>query len=251
MHRLVKVHGRNARENVDRLEFSCDGGGVLGRQLRAVRPVDLIPVVLLGIVAGGHIDARLAPVVPHGEAQLRRGTQRLEDPHPDPVGGAHLRGGAGEHRAVHTAVHADGDASLLGVLPLGGDDLGEALRRPPDDVYVHLVQSHLHGAPQPCGAEFQRSVEPALDLLLVPGDALQLRPLVLVQRAAVQPTLILLPILQHIQISFQACSSVSSSVTGSDSISSFASSSRESGTYRLAPYPEKPLMTFPTPPSRS
>ena len=65
-----------------------DGVGVLGRQLGAVGPVDLIAVVLLGVVAGGDVDARLTAVLPHGEAQLRRGPQGLEDAHMDAVGGA-------------------------------------------------------------------------------------------------------------------------------------------------------------------
>ena len=199
LHRVVKGHALHAGEDVDLLQTGGDGGGVLGRQLRAVGPVDLVAVVFLGVMAGGDVDARLAAVVPHGEAQLRRGAQGLENTHADAIGGADLRRGTGEGHAVHAAVHADGHTFLFGLIALGGDNVGKALGGPADDVYVHLVQTHLHGAPQSGGTEFQRAVEPALDLLLVPGDGLQFGLFVGVQRVAGQPTLVFPLIVQHIQ----------------------------------------------------
>src|SRR5699024_8411245 len=130
-----------------------------------VGPVDLVAVVLLGVVAGGDVDARLAAVVPHGEAQLRGGAQGVKNAHVDAVGGADLGGGPGEGHAVVAAVHADGHASALRLLALGGDDVGEGLGGVSDDIDVHMVQPHGHGAPQAGGAELQRAVKPALDLL--------------------------------------------------------------------------------------
>ena len=76
---FVKVHRRDAGEDVDVLELPGDGRGVLGRQLRAVRPVDLVAVVLLGIVRRGDVDARLAAVFAHGERELRRRAQGLKE----------------------------------------------------------------------------------------------------------------------------------------------------------------------------
>ncbi len=170
---------------------------MLGGQLGAVGPVDLVAVIFFGVVAGGDVDACLTAVVPHGEAQLRRGAQGLENAHMNAVGGADLRGGVGKLRAVMAAVHADGHALVHGGLPLGADDVGKALGGPADDVDVHLVQTHLHGAPQAGGAELQRAVEPALDLLVVAADGGQLRPLVLGDGVAMEPFLVFCLVVDH------------------------------------------------------
>ena len=143
-------------------------------------------------MAGGDVDARLAVVLPHGEAQLRRGAQGLKDLHLDAVGGADLRGGPGKLHGVVAAVHADGDAPLLPLLTLGADNVGKALGGPADDVDVHIVEAHIHGAPQSGGAELQRPVEPALDLLGVVFDGLQLGLLLRGQSGAGQPLLVFL-----------------------------------------------------------
>ena len=194
---LVKGHGLHAGENVDLLQLPGDGVGVLGGQLRAVGPVDLVAVILLGVVAGGDVDARLAAVVPHGEAQLRGGAQGLENAHMDAVGGADLRRGVGKLHTVVAAVHADGHALVHSGLPLGTDDVGEALGGPADDIDVHLMQAHLHGAPQAGGAELQGAVEPALDLLVIAGDGGQLRPLLLGDGVTVEPFLIFCFVVNH------------------------------------------------------
>ena len=47
-------------------------------------------------MAGGDVDAGLAVVLAHGEAQLGGGTQALKQAHVDAVGGADLSGGTGE-----------------------------------------------------------------------------------------------------------------------------------------------------------
>ena len=189
---LLEVHALHAGEDVDLLQLGGDGVGVLGRQLGAVGPVDLIAVVLLGVVAGGDVDARLTAVVADGEAQLRRGAQGFKNADVDAVAGTDLGGGVGEQHVVVAAVHADGHALLFGGLALGGDDVGEALSGPADDVDVHLVQAHLHGAPQTGGAELQRTVEAVLDLLFVAGDALQLRVLGGGEGVAAEPALVFL-----------------------------------------------------------
>ena len=96
LHRLLEVHALHAGEDVDLFQLGGDGVGVLGRQLGAVGPVDLIAVVLLGVVAGGDVDARLTAVVADGEAQLRRGPQGFKNADVDAVAGTDLGGGAGE-----------------------------------------------------------------------------------------------------------------------------------------------------------
>ena len=208
-HGLVEVHASHAVEDVDALQRLGDGVGVVGGQLGAVGPVDLVAVVLLGVVAGGDVDAGLAAVVADGEAQLRGGAQALKEAHVDAVGGADLGGGPGEVHGVVAAVHADGHAAAFGLLALGADHLGEALGGPADDVHVHLVQAHLHGAPQSGGAELQRPVEPALDLLLVARDGPELLTLGLGDGAACEPLLIFLTVI-HASSSSSILFSVSS-----------------------------------------
>ena len=197
LHRFVKGHALDTGENVDLLQLRGDGGGVMGRQLRAVLPIDLVAVILLGVVAGGDVDARLTAILPHGKAQLRRGPQGLEDPHMDAVGGAYLRRGPGKFHGMVAAVHADGHAAPLRVPALGADDIGKPLGGPADDVHVHLVQPHLHGAPQSGGTELQRTVKPALDLLFISGDGFQLLHLIGRQCAAVQPLFVLTHVIHH------------------------------------------------------
>ena len=192
LHRLVEVHAPDAIEDVDLFQSSGDGVGVVRGQLGAVLPVDLVAIVLLRIVAGGDVDARLAAVLPHGEAQLRRGAEGLEDPHMDTVGGADLRRRPGELHGVVPAVHTDSHAPALALLALGADDLGKALGGPADHMDVHVVQAHGHDAPQAGGAELQRAVEPALNLLGVISDALQLRTLRVGQGRTRQPLFIFL-----------------------------------------------------------
>ena len=197
LYRFVKVHTLYAGENVDLLQLRCNGGGMVGRQLRAVLPIDLVAVILLGVVAGGDVDARLTAILPHGKAQLRRGPQGLEDPHMDAVGGAYLRGGAGKFHGMVAAVHADGHAAPLRVPALGADNIGKTLGGPADDVHVHLVQPHLHGAPQSGGTELQRTVKPALDLLFISGDGFQFLYLISRQCAAVQPLFVFTHVIPH------------------------------------------------------
>lgn len=57
-----------------------------------------------------------------------------------------------------------GDAALLGLLALGGDDIGKALGRMAHDIGVHVMKPHLHGAAQSGSAEFQRAVETGFNL---------------------------------------------------------------------------------------
>ena len=192
LHGVVIGHGFDVPEDVQLLQPLCDGVGVMGGQLGAVLPVDLVAVVLLGVVAGGDVDARLAVILPHGEAQLRRGPQGLEDADVNAVGGADLCGGPGELHRVVAAVHADGHAPVLPLRPFGADDVGKTLGGPADDVDVHVVEAHVHGAPQSGGAKLQRPVEPAFDLLGVVFDGLQLGLFRLRQGGACQPLLVFL-----------------------------------------------------------
>ena len=88
------------------------------------------------------------------------------------------------------AVVADGHALGRSLGALGQNDLGKGLGGVADDVAVHLVQTHAHGAPQAGGAKFQGGEEAALDLLFVAADGLQLRLLGGVQSGGSEPLFI-------------------------------------------------------------
>ena len=199
---LVVGHDLHAGEDIDLLQLPGDGVGVLRRQLGPILPVDLIAVVLLWIVAGGDVDARLTAVVAYGEAQLRSGAQRLEDAHLDSRGGADLSGGPGKLHTVEAAVHADGHALLPGFLSLCADDVGKALGGVAHHVEVHMVQPHGHGAAKAGGAELQRAIEPALNLLGIVLDGFQLGVLFGGQHITAQPFLIFLQIVHENHSSF-------------------------------------------------
>ena len=84
-----------------------------------------------------------------------------------------------------------GFADVIAAEGQEGKDRGVALGGPADDVDVHLVQAHAHGAPQAGGAELQGTVEPGLDLLGIALDGLQLRVLLGGQGGACKPLFVL------------------------------------------------------------
>ena len=138
-------------------------------------------------MAGGDIDAGDAAVFPDGEGELRGGAQGFEDANGDAVARHDAGGLPGKLVGVVAAVEADGHALPGALRSLGQDDLGKGLGGVADDVDVHLVQAHAHGAPQPGGAELQRGKKAAFDLLFISGDGLELGLLGLAEGGAVQP----------------------------------------------------------------
>ena len=124
---------------------------MLGGQLGTVLPVDLVAVVLLGVVTGGDVDTGDAAVLPHREGQLRGGTQGLEQAHGDAVARHDTGGLPGKDVGVVAAVEADGHPPGGGLGPLLQDDLGKGLGGVADDMDIHPVQPHPHGAPQARG----------------------------------------------------------------------------------------------------
>ena len=87
------------------------------------------------------------------------------------VGGQHAGSGLGEYIGVDAAVVGDGNtlAAALGFHPVG-----KALGGLTDHINIHPVGTGTQYATKACGAEFQSNGETVLDLLVVPGDFLQL-----------------------------------------------------------------------------
>ena len=158
-------------QNVGLLDLVVDHpGGVVGH-LAAIGAVGLVAVVLGGVVGGGDHNARVGVVVPGGKGQGGHRHQHAIDPHPDAVGGQHTGGLPGEHVGIDPAVIGDGHQLAA---PLGLDPVGQALGGLTHGVNIHAVAACAQHTPQSAGAEFQRDGKPLLDLVLVPGDALQL-----------------------------------------------------------------------------
>ena len=171
---LVVVSQMNGVENVQLVHFGGNGAGMVGRQLCAVLPIDLIAVVLLGVVGGGDIDAGNGMILPYGKTQLGSGAQGVKKPHLDAVSGHDAGGLPGKLLRVVAAVEAHHDAAVHSLLPLGLDDLGKGLSGVTDDVDIHPVQADGHSAAQTGGTELQRAEEPALDLFGIICDGSKL-----------------------------------------------------------------------------
>ena len=138
---------------------------VVGRgNLRAVGPVGLVAVVLLGVVRRRDDHARMALQLADGETQLGRRTQRVEKVNPEAVRGENVGHALGEHPRIVAAVVRHGHPHLLageGALQV----VRKSLRGSAHRIDVHAVRPHAHDAAQAARTELQVLVE-ALDELL-------------------------------------------------------------------------------------
>ena len=187
---LIEVHGLNAGENIGRGHFLRDNVGLSRGQLCAVLPVDLVAVVFLRIVRCGDIDACDAAVVTDCEGQLRGRAQFIEQQRLDAVCGEDAGGLLGELGREMAGVVSDGDAALHGLRAVRNDELCKALGGLTDGKAVHAVEADAQNAAQAGGAERQRRIEAALDLLVIICNRLQLRVFLCAQCAALQPVLV-------------------------------------------------------------
>ena len=83
---------------------------MLRRKLSAVRPIDLIAVIFLGVVRGGYVKSRGRAVVANGKAKLGSRPQRVKNAHMDAVCSHNAGGFPGKQLAVVAAVEANGYA---------------------------------------------------------------------------------------------------------------------------------------------
>ena len=126
--------------------------------LRAVGPVGLVAIVLLGVVRGGDDHARMAFQLADGEAQFRGRPERVEQKNLESVRGENIGHALGEHPRIVAAVVRHGDAH-----PLAREVLfqvvGKPLRGSPHRVDVHAVGPYAHNAAQTARTEFEVLVE--------------------------------------------------------------------------------------------
>ena len=139
----------------------------LQRDLAAVRAVDLVAVVLSGVVAGRHADARAAAEVPHRPRKRRGRLKPGVHAGGNAVRGQHAGGLAGEQRTVMAAVVGDGYL-------FGQAGRIEVVRQPlrclAHGVEVHPVRARADHAAQAAGAEFQIAVKAVRDGVAVARD---------------------------------------------------------------------------------
>ena len=153
LHFLDALDGLDVGDDVDIV--GCD-------DLRAVAPVGLVAVVLLGVVAGRDVYATLAAEMADGIGQLGGGAEVLEEVDLDAVGREHVGYEFGELTGIvaHVVSYHDLDFGQVGEGLL--QIVGETLRGGAYRVDVHAVGACAHDASQTARAEFEILVE-ALD----------------------------------------------------------------------------------------
>ena len=171
---------------------------MLRGKLRTVRPIDLVAVILLGIVACGDIKSRGRAVMTHGKAQLRRGAQSVENAYMNAV----CRHDAGclmsKQLTVIAAVKANGNTLFHCLGAFGFYYICKGLSCVANDMDIHLVESELHSASESCRTELERCEKAAFNFLLIVGYRLELLPLLFAEIRAVKPKLVFFLIIPHI-----------------------------------------------------
>ncbi len=142
--------------------------------LRAVLPVRLVAVVLLGVVGSGDVHTTLTLEMTDSEGHLRRRTQGLKEVHLNAVSREDVGNRLGEHTSVITAVmtHHNSYAAVLYVLETAlflhlQQVVGVALGSHGYDVFVHSVGAGSHDTAQTAGTELESTIESIDELGLV------------------------------------------------------------------------------------
>ena len=165
--RLVGELRRDDDLKEDLAHLLGDSFGVLRRKLRAVRPIYLVAVILLGVMRCGYVKAGSGTVAAHGKAQLRSRAQSVKNANMYAVCGHNACSLMSKKLAVVAAVKADGYALFHCFLALSLDDICKRLGGVADDVDIHLMQTELHCSAQSGSAELERRKKAALDLFFV------------------------------------------------------------------------------------
>ncbi len=126
--------------------------------LRSVAPVRLVAVVLFGIMRRRHHHTRVATQFADRETQLRGGTQGIEKPHLESIGGENICDPFGKQAAVVARIVAHCNSDLL-ALETPGQVICKALGGHSDGVDIHPVCADSHDASQSARAEFEVAVK--------------------------------------------------------------------------------------------
>ena len=131
----------------DALHLADDSFVVGGDNLRTVAPEDLIAVVLLGVVRGGHHDATLAAELTDRIGDHRGRAERIVEVDFDAVCREHVGGRLREEGAVVSSVVSDSDGDFFTSKALQ-EVVGQSLRRHADGVLIHTIGAGSHDATQ-------------------------------------------------------------------------------------------------------
>ena len=185
--RLVIIDQPDAVKAVALLNRCKDFFGSFQRDLAAVRAVDLVAVILGGVMAGGHADARAAAEIPHRPRKRRGRLKAGVHIGCDAVGGQHTGRLAGKQLTVMAAVVGDGN--LLRQVSCV-EVIRQTLRCLADGIEIHAVGARTNDTAQSAGAEFQITIKTIRDGLVIPGHADKLRFNSIVQIRLGQPAVI-------------------------------------------------------------
>ena len=138
-HRFGEKHSFYAGKNVYMRHSVGNGLCVLRRKLCSIRPINLVSVVFLRVMACGDIYACHCAVSAYGKAELRRRAHIVEDANIYAVCRHNGSRGARKKLTVDTAVVADYNAALHGLRSFGADNRGKGLRSVANNMSVHAV----------------------------------------------------------------------------------------------------------------
>ena len=194
--RVFSGHCAYIPENIIFVHGSGNLCGVLRGQLRAVRPIDFVAVVLLCIVAGCDVDSCDGTGFTERKGELGRRPETLEEVDVNAVGSQNAGGLRGKFRTVVAGVEGDGDAAS-NLFTAAVDQVCEPLCRIADRICIHAVQSGPHDAPQSGRSEIQHTGEPVRQFLRVAAQRLQLVLCGRIDTVAGQPLFIFLHVIHN------------------------------------------------------
>ena len=184
LYSCFKIDTHDVRKRVNAVDGALNLLRGFGRDLAAIRPVDLVAVVFRGIVARGEHDTAAAGKVPHRKRKRRRGHDHGIQIDLNPVAREHLGRRAREHIALDAAVVGDGQLRLD---KLFHAILAVSLRGFRHRIHVHPVRARADHAAKAAGAELQLPIEPVFDFGGRVFDPLQLLCQIRVPRRFVAP----------------------------------------------------------------
>ena len=179
-----KIDAHDVRKRVNAVDGALNLLRGFGRDLAAVRPVDLVAVVFRGVVARGEHDAAAAGKVPHRKRKRRSRHDHGIQIDLNAVAREHFGCRAREHIALDAAVVGDGK---LRCREFAHAILAVSLRGFRHRIHVHPVRARADHAAKAAGAELQLPIEPVFDFGGRVFDPLQLVREIRVPRRFVAP----------------------------------------------------------------
>ena len=131
----------------DALYFVDDSLVVWGYDLSAIAPEDLVAVVLLGVVRGGHHDTALAAQLTNRIGDHRGRAECIVEVDLDTVCREYIGCRLSKERAIVAPVIADSYGDLFASEALQ-EVVGESLGSHTDGVFIHAVGASPHDAAQ-------------------------------------------------------------------------------------------------------